>query len=159
MKISENNSWLPALFIIVIIIQLVNVIFDIYPVLNFIKFVESKNYYWTIPTTITLSFGIWLNDRRMKKKIINERVEIFNATIRTIQDILQNSSSSIQLLILDMKDERVHDEIIKKAEKNLEELKKVITALASVDPRSIVLKDLNKNLSIIKMDHYEKVTD
>lgn len=88
----------------------------------------------------------------MKRKISDERIEIFNATIRTIQDILQNSASSMQLLILDMKDVEVHEEIIIKAEKNMEELKSVIKTLASVDPKTIQLKDLNRNLSIIKMN-------
>ena len=153
MNIIKNNSLILALFLLVLIIQLVNVIFDIYPVLSFIKYMEGKNYYWTIPTTLTFIVGVWLYNKRMKNKIINERVGIFNATIRTIQDILQNSTSSMQLLILDMKEEGIHEGMIHKAEKNIEELKKVINTLASVDPKNIELKDLNKNLSIIKMDN------
>lgn len=87
----------------------------------------------------------------VNKKIMEERVKTFSATIRTIQDVPQNSASSMQLLILDMKDERVHDEIIMKAEKNIEELKTAINVLASIDPAAIDLKELNRSMSIIKI--------
>jgi hypothetical protein len=152
MKILRNNS-LAVIIVssVVIIFLFLNLVLDMYPVLAFLKFLETKKYYWTIPSSMVLLLIIWLFDRSMRKKIVNERVEIFNATIRTIQDILQNSSSSMQLLILDMKDEGVHDEIIEKAEKNIEELKTVIKALAAVDPKNIKLTELNNSLSIIKL--------
>lgn len=150
-KIFRNNSTAFILFSIVVLFMLfLNLVLDIYPVLALLKFLEGKKYYWTVPLAGLILFGIWLFDRSMKRKIVNERVEIFNATIRTIQDILQNSSSSMQLLILDMKDEKVNDEIVKRAENNIEELRTVIKALASVDPKNIKLKELNENLSIIK---------
>ena len=44
------------------------------------------------------------------------------------------------------------EEIIIRAEKNIFELKKAINTLASVDPKSIKLKELNHNMSIIKMN-------
>jgi len=153
MKLFKNNSISIILFSTVIMIMLfLNLILDIHPVLGLFKYFEGKKYYWTIPTTALFLCGLWLFDRGMRRKIINERVEIFNATIRTIQDILQNSFSSMQLLILDMKDEDVHEEIIIKAEKNIEELKRVIEALAAVDPKTIELRELNRSLSIIKMN-------
>ena len=73
--------------------------------------------------------------------------------MRTVQDILQNAASSMQLFVLDMKDEGLREELISKAEKNIEELKTVIKVLASVDPSKLDLKELNRNLSIIKMEN------
>jgi hypothetical protein len=152
MKIFRNNSTAFILLsITVLIMLLVNLMLDKHPVLDLLKYLESEKYFWTVPSTFFFLFMIWLFDRGMKRKIINERVEIFKATIRTIQDILQNSSSSMQLLILDMKDEKVNEEIIKRAENNIEELKSVVKALAAVDPTNIKLKELNDNLSIIKL--------
>jgi hypothetical protein len=52
---------------------------------------------------------------------------------------------------MDMKDEGVDEEIITKAENNIEELKTVIKTLASIDPKTIELKELKKTMSIIKM--------
>ncbi|MFA7421097.1 MAG: hypothetical protein WCZ90_15555 [Melioribacteraceae bacterium] len=153
MKILKNNSQTVLIFSAIVVLMLFfNLVLDIYPVLSFLKFMESEKYYWTIPITVLFLCGFWLFDRYMRRKIINERVEIFNATIRTVQDILQNSTSSLQLLILDMKDEGVREEIIMSAEKNIEEFKKVVSALAAIDPKTIELKELNKSLSIIKMD-------
>jgi hypothetical protein len=153
MKIFKNNSTMVILFsIIVLAIMFLNLVLDIHPIFEFLKFIEREKYYWTIPSTIIILCGLWLFDKSMRRKIKNERVEMFNATIRTLQDILQNSTSSLQLLILDMKDEGVHEEIIIKAEKNIEELNTIIKTLASIDPKNLELKELNRNLSIIKMD-------
>ena len=153
MKIFNSNSTTVIIFsIIVLLTMLLNLILDIHPVYDFIKYLESKRFFWTIPTAVIFLLGFWFFDRRMRRRIIRERVEMFNATIRTLQDILQNSTSSLQLLIMDMRDEKVHEGIIHKAEKNIEELKKIIETLASIDPKSLELKELNKNLSIIKMD-------
>jgi hypothetical protein len=127
-------------------------VLDIYPILSLIKYLESKRYYWTIPVTGAVIFGVWLFNRSMSKKIEKERADMFNATIRTIQDILQNSTSSIQLLIMDMHDEGIREEIIAKAETNIKELKRVIQVLAAIDPSTIELEEINKNLSVIKMD-------
>jgi hypothetical protein len=150
MKILKNNSPAVILFsIIVLLVLFLNIVLGKHPILDLFKYLESGKYYWTIPVTVLFLCGLFLFDRSMRRLIINERVEIFNATIRTLQDILQNSSSSMQLLILDMKDENVHEEIIMKAEKNLAELKKVINAFSLVDPSNIELKKLNRYLSII----------
>ncbi|MHB8337479.1 MAG: hypothetical protein ACYC6P_09360 [Ignavibacteriaceae bacterium] len=153
MKVLKNNSTLVILFLMFILSTLFfNLVLGISPILDFFNYMAGKKYLWTIPLLISILFGFWLYSRSMKRKISDERIEIFNATIRTIQDILQNSASSMQLLILDMKDVEVHEEIIIKAEKNMDELKSVIKTLASVDPKTIQLKDLNRNLSIIKMN-------
>ena len=153
MKILKNSSSeVIILSIILLIILFLNIMWDIHPVLDLMTYMQNQNYFWTIPTTISLIIGLWIYDRNMRRKILNERVEIYKATIRTIQDILQNSTSSMQLLIMDMKDEGVHEEIIIKAEKNIKELTKVINTLATVDPKNIELKDLNSNLSVIKMN-------
>ena len=153
MKILKNNKHAVLIFLAITVLMLyLNIALGIYPVLSFLKFMESEKYYWTITLAFLFLCGFWLFDRYMRKKIVNERVEIFNATIRTVQDILQNSTSSLQLLILDMKDEGVSEEIIMNAEKNIDEFKKVVNALAAIDPKTIELKELNKSLSIIKMD-------
>ena len=153
MKLFNHNSTLLILFaIFVLLILIVNLSLNIYPFLDFLKYLENKKYYWTIPVMVLFLSGIWLFDRRMRRKIINERVEIFNATIRTIQDLLQNSSSSMQLLILDMKDEGINEELISRVEKNLAELSSVINALTSIDPTTLELKELNRKLSIIEMN-------
>ena len=153
MRVFNKNSTAVILFLIIaLFIVFLHLILGIYPVLDFLKYMENKKYFWIIPLVIFMLSSLWLYNRIMRKKIVTERIEIFNATIRTIQDILQNSASSMQLLILDMKDTGVHDEIIIKAEKNIDELKSVIKTLASVDPETIELKELNRNLSIIKMN-------
>ncbi|TSA30761.1 MAG: hypothetical protein D4R68_00130 [Ignavibacteriales bacterium] len=121
MKLLKHNSTIIILFVIVVLLTLfVNYVLGIYPLLDFIKYLESKKYYWIIPTTILLLFGLLLFYMSMNRKVINERIEVFNAIMRTVQDILHNSSSSIQLLIMDMKDEGVDEEIIMKAENNME---------------------------------------
>jgi len=151
MKLLKNNSTVVILFIIVVLMTLfLNYVLGIFPVLDFIKYLESRKNYWIIPLIVLLLIGILLFDRSMRRMVIKERIEVFNAIMRTVQDILQNSSSSIQLLIMDMKDEGVH-ELIMKAEKNMEELKTVIKTLAAIDPSTIELKELNKSMSIIKM--------
>jgi hypothetical protein len=147
-----NSTWLILFAIFVLLILIVNLSLNIYPFLDFLKYLENKKYYWTIPVMVLFLSGIWLFDRRMRRKIINERIEIFNATIRTIQDLLQNSSSSMQLLILDMKDEGINEELISRVEKNLAELSSVINALTSIDPTTLELKELNRKLSIIEMN-------
>jgi len=152
MKLLKNNSTVVILFIIVVLMTLfLNYVLGIFPVLDFIKYLESRKNYWIIPLIVLLLIGILLFDRSMRRMVIKERIEVFNAIMRTVQDILQNSSSSIQLLIMDMKDEGVHEELIMKAEKNMEELKTVIKTLAAIDPSTIELKELNKSMSIIKM--------
>ncbi len=153
MKLFKNTPKILIVFTFAVMAVLfLNLVLGIYPVLDLLKYLEIKKFYWTIPTIIILTIWLWYFNRSMRKKIIKERIDIFNATIRTIQDILHNSASSIQLLILDMKDDGVSEEIILKAEKNIEELKKVIQTLSAVDPQTIELKELNRNLSIIKMD-------
>ena len=160
MKLFKKSSMVLIIISIAVLITLfLNLVLDIYPVLSFLKYLENKKIYWTIPTTVIILLVAWLLHRMMKKEITNERIEIFTATIRTMQDILKNSASSMQLLVLDMKDEGVHDEIIIKAEKNIDELKKVIKGLASVDPKTIELKELNRNFSVIKINELRRTQD
>ncbi|MEW5842061.1 MAG: hypothetical protein AB1775_02220, partial [Bacteroidota bacterium] len=52
-----------------------------------------------------------------------------------------------------------HDEIITKAEKNIYELQRVIKGLASVDPETIELKELNRNFSVIKINELRRTQD
>ncbi|MCL6100854.1 MAG: hypothetical protein M1391_20025 [Bacteroidetes bacterium] len=158
MKLFKKSSAVLIIISIVVLITLfLNLVLDIYPVLSFFKYMENKKIYWTIPTTVIILLVVWLLHRMMKKEITNERIEIFTATIRTMQDILQNSTSSMQLLVLDMKDENVNEGIVMKAEKNIDELKKVIKALSSVDPETIELKELNRNLSVIKINELKEL--
>ena len=153
MKIVNGNIRLIVVFsIILLFIIVVNIFFGKHPILDFFQFLINKDYFWLVPLFIALTFGFWQRELNVKKKIGKERREIYTATMRTIQDLLQNSASSMQLLILDMKDTGVHDDIIQRAEKNIDELKSVITTLASIDPMSIQLKELNDKLSIIKMN-------
>lgn len=158
MKFFSKSSTILAVFLaIVLVILLLNFVLDIHPVLSFFKYLESRKIYWTIPATVLIILGAWLLNWKMKKELVNERVEIFTATIRTMQDILQNSASAMQLLVLDMKDENVDEEIIMKAEKNIDELKKVIKALSIVDPVKIELEELNRNLSVIRIDELKEM--
>lgn len=153
MKVLKNNSFLLLIFTIVILTALFfNLIKGVHPILDFLQYLAQKELFWIIPLLLLVLLILWQHNINVKKKISNEREEIFGATIRTIQDILQNSTSSMQLLILDMKDKGIHDEIIIRAEKNIFELKKAISTLVSVDPKSIKLKELNHNMSIIKMN-------
>jgi len=153
MKFLKDNSTAVVIFSLVVLVTLFfNLVLDLHPALNLLKYLENKKYYWTIPSTGIFLTGLWLLDRSLRRKIINERTEMFNATIRTIQDILQNSTSSMQLLIMDMHEEGVHKGLISKAEKNIEELDRVIKTLAAIDPKTIELKEINRDLSVIKMD-------
>lgn len=153
MKFLKSNYILLAIFLLLAALTFFfNFILGIYPLRDLVNYLEGTNLYWIIPMGGLIIMGMLLIYISMRKKIVNERVEIFNATIRTVLDILQNSSSSMQLLILDMKDESVDEQIIRKAEKNVEELRKVITALAAIDPITIELKELNKKVSVIKME-------
>ena len=153
MKILKNSSKLIiTILIVVLFIFSYNIFKGRHPVLDFFQFLEARDYLWLFPLIAAVLLSFWYHDRSIKKKIINERIETYKATIRTIQDILQNSSSSMQLLILDMKESSVNEEIILRAEKNIEELRTVISTLSTVDPLSIQLEELNKKVSIIKMN-------
>lgn len=152
MKILKNKLIIAVIFsAVVFIILLLNLLFHVHPLFDFVKYLETRQYFWTIPLSILFLSGLWIIYRSMSRKIINDRVETFNATIHTIQDILQNSTSSMQLLILDMKDEGIDAELISRAEKNIEELKSVVETLASVDPKNLNFTELNKTMSVIKM--------
>lgn len=149
----KNISKPVILFSIVVVLSLfVNLVFNMNPILKLIEYFESKKYYWSIPVTFLFLYGLWLFDKMMRDRIIKERIEIFNATMRTVADILQNTSSSMQLIILDMTEEKVAKDIILRVEKNFEELKLLMESLASINPKAIELKKLNKDLSIIKMN-------
>lgn len=153
MKIARNNSIVVILISgVIIVFMFLNLVLNMHPVFDFLKYLESAKYYWTIPMLVLFLWGLWLLDKNMRKKIVKERVETYNATIRTLQHILNNSSSKMQLLILDMKDEGVREDIITRAEKSIDELKAVTEALAAVDPKNLEISQLNRNLSIIKMD-------
>jgi len=154
MKKIKNNLLLVVIFSLILIwIVFINVYYGLHPVLNIFQYLAHKNYLWLVPLFLAVLFSIWRHNINIKKKVSVERIEMFNATMRTIQDILQNSSSSMQLLILDMKEHEVQEEIILRAEKNIDELKAVIRTLADIDPATIKLEELNRKISIIKMDH------
>ena len=150
--LTSKKSILIILSIIISFALIVNIFLGMHPILDFFQYLANKNFIWLVPFLLVLFLGIWQYEINTKKKVSKERTEIFNATMRTIQDLLQNSASSMQLLILDMKDAGVHNEIIDRAGKNIDELKTVINTLASVDPLSIELKELNSKMSIIKMN-------
>ena len=150
--LTSKKSILIILSIIISFALIVNIFLGMHPILDFFQYLAYKNFIWLVPFLLVLFLGIWQYEINTKKKVSKERTEIFNATMRTIQDLLQNSASSMQLLILDMKDAGVHNEIIDRAGKNIDELKTVINTLASVDPLSIELKELNSKMSIIKMN-------
>jgi len=152
MKLLKNNSLFAVLLSLFILIFLfLNLVLESHPILDLLKFLEAKKYYWTIPAGALLISGLFLLERYFRRKIIKERIEVYNATIHTLQDILHKTSSSLQVLILDMKDEGIREEFIRRTEINYEELNEIARVLASIDPENMQLKELNKNLSIIKM--------
>ncbi len=137
---------------IVLLTLFLNLVKGVHPILDFFQYLVQKELFWIVPLVLIMIIIIWQHNINIKEKITNERVEIYSATIRTIQDILQNSSSSMQLLIFDMKDQKVNEDIINRAEKNIFELKKAINTLGSIDPKSIKLKELNSKMSVIRMN-------
>lgn len=152
MKFLKQNFVIIVVAAITISILILNIFFDIYPILAVINYLEGNKYYWVIPVGSAVILVLMLFKRNMNRKIANEKAILFSATIRTIQDLLQNSNSSMQLLIMDMNEEGVNPELIKNAEKNIYELNRLIGVLASIDPERIKLKELNENLSIIHME-------
>lgn len=156
MKFFKKSSPVVIVFLIgTLLILFLNHVLNIYPFKELLQYLVVTDYYWLVPIIIIVFIGFLLFYINMKKKIVNGKIEMFNATIRTVQDILQNSYSSMQLLILDMKDESVDLGIILNAEKHLEEMHKAIKTLAEIDPEHIKLEDLNKKLSIIRMSDYK----
>ncbi len=152
MKFLKHNYVIMVVAAITISILILNIFFDIYPILAVINYLEGNKYYWVIPVGSAVILVLMLFKRNMNRKIANEKAILFSATIRTIQDLLQNSNSSMQLLIMDMNEEGVNPELIRNAEKNIYELNRLIGVLASIDPERIKLKELNENLSIIHME-------
>ncbi len=152
MKFLKQNFVIIVVAAITISILILNIFFDIYPILAVINYLEGNKYYWVIPVGSAVILVLMLFKRNMNRKIANEKAILFSATIRTIQDLLQNSNSSMQLLIMDMNEEGVNPELIRNAEKNIYELNRLIGVLASIDPERIKLKELNENLSIIHME-------
>jgi ABC-type dipeptide/oligopeptide/nickel transport system permease component len=71
MKIFRNTSTAAIIFsIVVLLILFLNYVLGIYPVLDLIKYLESKKNYWLVPSATLLIFGIWLFDRSMRKKLL-----------------------------------------------------------------------------------------
>ena len=152
MKFFNNNLSIKIIFLIcTLTVLFLNHALNIYPFRELFRYLVDTKYYWLVPTFTIIFIGFLLFYISMRKKVVNGKIEMFNATIRTVQDVLQNSYSSLQLLILDMKDENVDPVIVHKTEKNLEEMHKAIKTLAGIDPENIKLEELNKKLSIIRM--------
>jgi hypothetical protein len=159
MKIFTNNRSLLLIFTAgIIAVTAFNILLNIHPVLEIIKYLEKNDLFWILPTICIIIAFVWLYHRDTQKKIIKERIEIYNATIHTIQDILHKSSSSMQLLILDMKDEEIRDDLVVRAEENLDELNQVTRALSDIDPEKLQFMELKKNLSIINMHKEQRLT-
>jgi uncharacterized membrane protein len=140
-------------FLAILIVTIVNTIFEFRPLYEFTYLIEKQYSAWIISLSllvcISLSLVLLINIK--KKRSQNERTELFELTIHAVQDILQNSSSRLQNIILDMEEQKVSGKLIKSAQECLDENIRLIQFLSKLDPNNIG-QYYDKNLSSLILE-------
>lgn len=121
-------------------------LFSIFFIIRPFSNLEQVYFWWGIPLSVLLIFGLLLFDKAQYKKVSKEKIKLFQGTIHTVQDILQRSSSRMQNIILDMEEQKVSNSLQKEMHDCFNENVKSIQVLSSLNLEDL-LKSSNKHLS------------
>ena len=154
MKIKDIVSPSTVMFSITFfLIIFLNLAFDIRPVVDYFNLLEKSQLLFLIPLSFLLPVGLFLFDRVRYKKMVNEKVELFRITVRTVQDIIQDSQARTQMLILDMEESKVDKKLINQANEIFERSTSLLNGLYSIDPLSARIKDSGGLLRMFEINN------
>jgi hypothetical protein len=103
MKLKELKSSAAIIYAVILFTLLfVNIFLEIRPIANYIHYLEKSHLFILIPLSFFLPIGLFLFDRVRQQKLIDKKVELFNTTIRIVQDIVEDSNNKSQLLIQEL---------------------------------------------------------
>ncbi|MBA4405760.1 hypothetical protein C0389_00640 [bacterium] len=131
-------------------ILFLNIFFIIRPIEYF-----ENNLWLGIPLGVLIPFGLLFLDRLHYRKINREKIQQFQATIHTVQDIIQKSSSRIQNIMLDMEEQNVSESLQKEMKDTFNENVELIQILSSLNHADL-LKTYSKHLSMFLLKDKEK---
>lgn len=149
MKVKDIVSPSTVFFsIIFFTIIFLNLILDIRPVVDYFNLLEQSKLLVLVPLSLLVPVGLFLFDRVRYKRMVDEKVELFQTTVRTVQDIVQDSHARTQMLIVEMEEAKVDKEIVNSATEIFDRSTTLLNGLYNIDPLTAKIKDTG---GIVKM--------
>ena len=131
--ISTSTLFITLIFLITLLSYIV---FDIYPVVEFLKYVDNNNLNWMLMLIFGIPIGLIIIDRYNYKIHEKEKIDLFEATVHTIQDQLQTTYAMLQIVILDFEENLDCNLIIPKLNESLIEMNNLIKDISEFDLNS-----------------------
>ncbi len=129
--------------IILVVLLTMNLIGGIRPVVSYFHLIEKTEYYFLIPISVLLPIGLFMFDRVRYKKLVNEKVQLFKTTVSTVQDIIQNSNSQMQMLILEMEEEKIDEKLVDRANDIFNKSNLLLNKLYNLDPTTAKIRTIS----------------
>ena len=114
-------------------------VFETYPVIEFLKYVENNNLNWMTMLIFSIPIGLIIINRYSYNIHEKEKIALFETTVHTLQDKLQTTYAILQIVILDFEENLDYNLIIPKLNESLIEMNTLIKELSELD-----LNNLNK---------------
>lgn len=144
MRIKDIISPSTITFTIILVVLLtMNLIGGIRPVVSYFHLIEETEYYFLIPISVLLPLGLFMFDRVRYKKLVNEKVQLFKTTVSTVQDIIQNSNSQMQMLILEMEEAELDKALVDRANDIFNKSNFLLNKLYNLDPTTAKIRTIS----------------
>jgi hypothetical protein len=154
MKLKYFKSSATIIYTITLITFLfLNVFLEIRPIADYINYLERSHLFFLIPLSVLIPIGLFLFDKVIYEKHMDEKVELFKTTIRILQDIVEDSNTKTQLLIHELKEADVDDKILSRANDIFEKSSSLFNSLYSLDALSTKIKDTSGILQIFGVNN------
>ena len=140
----KTKSYLTGQTLFILIISFIILwlsIFHHYHILvEYFTFLDEDDKPVLVTISIIFPFVFILLDRKRYKINLQEKKRIFQITVHTVQDLLQNSSSRLQNLILDLEEHNIDEAIVRSGKECLYENTKILKVLSEIDEENVSKK-------------------
>lgn len=140
------------LLIISFIILWLSLFHHYHIIVEYFKILDEDDKPVLITISIIVPFVLILLDRKRYKIHLQEKKRIFQLTVHTVQDLLQNSSSSLQNLIFDLEENNIDEAIVKSGKECLDENIRILRILSEINDENVSKKYVNGISTFILKD-------
>jgi|GEM_PF-5944477 len=137
-----------SLFTIEFILE---VILELSPMYFLFSYLTSNHLEWAFMLFMIIVLLLLKYEKLSYERTKKKKSELFNTTIHTVQDIIQESIAKVEILKFDLEDNNTSREIIAQTEDIIKEMKSVIRILSGIDPFKTPTRKLREGINVFNI--------
>ncbi|MEW6509078.1 MAG: hypothetical protein AB1432_15200 [Bacteroidota bacterium] len=112
----------------------VKLFFNYGVIYEFFHYLKNSDLLWGVSLCYFVPIGLLIFEQVRLKNYNKRQKLLFEASVRTIQDIVMNNLSKVQLVLYDLEDAKVPKEIINNTNEIFNSMKSIVEQIAKVNP-------------------------